>query len=122
MTTARQPHWDHDYAYGGQGELLVNGLTEGLRAGTVRVETKTKRIRDATVYVETHHDPGRTGAYLPSGVSVTTADYWAFVIDTSGCVIWVPVARLHKALRLGLGRAVEGGNSGSCPTRPAAAP
>jgi hypothetical protein len=117
LSNGRQPAFDHDYAYGRQGELLVAGLMDGIRAGSARVETKHKSIPDPLLYVETFHDPDRTGTYIPSGLSVSTADYWAFVIAETGIVVWVPTARLRRAVELRYGKPKHAGQNGSCPTR-----
>jgi hypothetical protein len=117
LSDGRQPGFDHDYQFGAQGQLLIDGLMEGIRNGSVRVETKRKSIPDLLLFVETSHDPGRTGTYIPSGLSVSTADYWAFVIAATGMVVWIPSARLRRAVELKYGTYKDAGQNGSCPTR-----
>jgi hypothetical protein len=113
--TTRQPHWDIDYAYGRQGELLVGGLLEGIRTGSLRTEVKRKRVRDLWFYVETEHNPFGRG-WEPSGIGRSTADYYAFVVDRTDAVVLVPTARIRRAIALGLGDAKEC-RDGTCPTR-----
>jgi hypothetical protein len=91
------PEFDHDYEYGHQGELVVDGLIAALKRGDVRIEDKHKSPPDANFYIEEMQDPGRRGNWKPSGVRVTTADYWAYVVADTGVIVWVPVARLLAA-------------------------
>lgn len=117
LKDGREPRFDHNYEYGHQGELLVGGLMDGIRSGSARVETKRKSIPDLLLFVETSHDPDRTGTYIPSGLSVSTADYWAIVISDTGMVVFIPTARLRRAVELRYGTYKDAGQNGSCPTR-----
>jgi hypothetical protein len=93
-----EPCWDRDYAYGRQGELQINSFLEWIASGNGRVETKRKSWIDFCVYVETHCDYGRRG-YEPSGISVTKAEAWAFVIGDTGLAVVVPTELLREALQ-----------------------
>lgn len=110
-----EPRWDRDLAYGKQGELLVGEYLDWVAAGNGRVEVKRKRNPDMNFYVEHEHDPGRRGHYCPSGISVTTADAWAFLIADTGVAIIIPTALLKD----GWARStrVKEERDGSCPTR-----
>lgn len=110
-----EPRFDRDYPYGRQGELLVDGTIAALRSGQVRVEDKRKRRPDNMFYVEFEHDPGRTGTYRPSGISTTEAELYAFVIENTGVVVFVPTVRLRAAFDRGCGKSAKE-NDGSCPT------
>lgn len=114
--TIAEPRFDHDYRYGRQGEFLVSGTIAALRDGQVQIEDKRKRRSDNQFYIELEHDPGRTGIYRPSGLSVSEAEMWAFVVSDTGCVVFVPTTRLKEAIQRGWGKDVEE-TDGSCPTR-----
>ena len=78
------PQFDIDLAYGHTGEELLESTLLGV-AGHSTIEVKTESYRHDRYYIETQHDPGRTGTYKPSGLKTTTADWWAF--NTDGCHI-----------------------------------
>ena len=98
-----EPRFDRDYAYGRQGELLVDGLLTALEHGDARVETKRKGRRDCVVYVELEQDPYRRDEWKPSGIARTAAEAWVYVVDETDVMFVIPVARIRRALELGLG-------------------
>jgi hypothetical protein len=99
MTISRaEPRWDRDLEYGNQGELLIKDFLAQVANGHGRVEVKRKSYLDHRIYVETHCDKGRTGNYQPSGISVSQADVWCFVIADTGIHIAVPSALLREML------------------------
>lgn len=114
MTRGYEPRWDHDRVYGEQGERVVESLRELGLAG--RIETKRKRYADDEFYIELQQDPGRRGAFKPSGLNTTEAEYWAYVINSSGIVVFIPVVLLRDALRAGRGTRAEE-DHGDNPTR-----
>ncbi len=91
-----QPEWDIDLSYGAEGEKTVAGL---LGLGGQCVEVKHKRRLDMGFYVETWQSPGASGDYKPSGINVTRADVWAYVIGDTGVVVLVPTVVLRAAAR-----------------------
>ena len=105
-----QPEFDLDRRYGEEGETLV----EGWRRGSVEVKHKT--YLDFKLYVELEQNPRRSGIWKPSGLRVTTADYWDFVIGDTGVVVAIPTARLRLAVARGAGRPAET-THGDNPTR-----
>lgn len=98
MNTKPEPRFDIDYAYGRQAELQIGDLLQWIASGNGRVEVKRKRILDLDFYVETHCDKGRTGHYTPSGISVTEAHVWAFVLGETGMSVLIPTEDLHAVL------------------------
>ena len=94
-----QPEWDIDAAFGDEGEQTVRAL---LNLQGARIEVKRKRVIDPQFYVETDCDPGARGEYRPSGISITRADYWAFVISDTGIAVFVPTRVLRSVLGEGL--------------------
>jgi hypothetical protein len=111
-----EPRFDIDLQYGRQGELQIADYLTWLSDGNGRIEVKRKRYLDLNFYVETHADKGRTGIYRPSGISVTTADAWAFVIAETGIALIVPTDDLRAVLDAPGTLDCEE-KDGSCPTR-----
>lgn len=118
-----ESRWDHDLPYGEDAQEYVERVVwSTLTAGRVRIEDKRKRRMDNKFYVELQQDPGRMGRYVPSGLSTSEADLWAFVIADTGVVVWVPAVRLRAAVfELGWGARRDGSDyeetDGECPTR-----
>jgi hypothetical protein len=104
------PDWDIKLAEGDIGESLVASILTGT------IEVKRKSYRDTKLYVELEHDPGRTGNYIPSGLNNNTADNWAFVVDDTRVVVFVPADRLRRYIDAGKGVPKEE-TDGDCPTR-----
>ena len=112
-----EPRFDRDYAYGHQGELLVADMLQALKDGHGRVETKTKRRLDDRIYVEIEQDPGGTDdRWKDSGLTVTEAEWWAYSINNTGMVIFIPTDLLRWARAQGAGRLVTT-TEGDNPTR-----
>jgi hypothetical protein len=115
-TGRAEPRFDIDYSYGRQGELQIGEFLEWIAKGNGQVEVKRKRYCDLYFYVETHCDKGRTGEYKPSGISVSTAKAWAFVIDDVGVSVVFSAELLHTMLDDPSTRDREEPH-GSCPTK-----
>jgi hypothetical protein len=111
-----EPRFDRDLKYGVQGELQINDFLEWVASGNAQVETKRKRYLDHKLYVETDSDPGRRGYYTPSGINVTTAALWCFVIGDTGCHVAIPTELLRQMLTDPSSRPVEE-EDGGVPTR-----
>ena len=111
-----EPRFDLDYKYGRQGELQVADFLNWLASGNGRVEVKRKRILDFELYIETECDKGRTGYFEPSGINVSEAEAYAFVVADTGISLVIPTQLLKKAIRHRSARPKEE-RDGSCPTR-----
>jgi hypothetical protein len=111
-----EPRFDIDLAYGKQAELQIADYLTWLAEGNGRIEVKRKRPLDLFFYVETENDPGRTGVYRPSGISVTTAAAWAFTIADTNISLIIPTDELRAMLTDGSTRDCAE-HDGSCPTR-----
>jgi hypothetical protein len=111
-----EPRFDIDATYGGQGELQIADYLTWLAAGNGRIEVKRKRYLDLNFYVETHCDKGRRGCFQPSGISVSTAAAWAFVIGDTGISLIIPTDELRAMLTDSSSQDREE-RDGSCPTR-----
>ncbi len=93
MTTLSS--FDLDFSFGKEGEQLVSDLlTEGKR-----IEVKRDRKWNVTgnVYIETDCFFTKSNAWAPSGLSVTEAEYWAFVLNRT--VLMLPTQILWEAVR-----------------------
>jgi len=102
--------FDVDLAHGVAAEVLMRELLFGIRRIEVKREDRAPKF--GTLYIETEHDPGARGLYRPSGLSITTADYWAFVMGAF--VLMAPTVWLREQQKAC--RPVQQPN-GSCPTR-----
>ena len=111
-----EPRFDIDVDYGRQGELQICEYLTWLANGNGRIEVKRKRYLDLNFYVETHADKGRTGVYQPSGITITTAAAWAFVIADTNISLIIPTDELRAMLDDPSSRDREE-RDGSCPTR-----
>jgi len=111
-----EPRFDIDVSYGGQGELQIGEFLTWIAAGNGRVEVKRKRYLDLNFYVETQCDKGRRGEYAPSGISVSTASAWAFVIGDLGLSLIFPTDLLRQMLDDPSTKDTEE-RDGSCPTK-----
>jgi hypothetical protein len=102
-----EPRFDLDYEYGRDGELMFGDVVRAIGRGELSVEVKRKRKPDGLFYVEFEQNPYDRGSWKPSGVRVSTADYWAFVVASTGVVLLVPRSRLVAAYRHHVGRVAE---------------
>ena len=75
----KQSDFDLDFAYGREAELLVEDiLTGGL---TVEVKRDRRWVLSGNLYIETAFYSRATDRWVESGLMVTKADRWAFVIE-----------------------------------------
>lgn len=116
VTGRAEPRFDIDYKYGHKGEVHVAELLENIASGNGRVEVKRKRYVDMYFYVETHCDKGRTGVFAPSGISVSTADAWVFVLADTGMSVVFPAETLRVMLDDASSQDRQE-DDGNCPTR-----
>lgn len=102
----RQPDFDLDFRRGQQGELFAERIIEGLRGGLVEVKRDDAAIQTGRLYIETDCRTARmAGMYEPSGIRVSKADFWAYVVGEG--LIVVPTQLLRDIL--------PGLSSASCP-------
>lgn len=77
--------FDLDFQYGVEGEALVSKLL--LDNKTVEVKRDRKWKETGNVYVETRCFYQRSQSWEPSGLSVTKAGYWAFVLEDNVLIV-----------------------------------
>lgn len=85
--------WDIDLRDGQAGEKTVAKL---LSAETVEVKTDRRWYQTGNVYIEMQCWYQTEQAYCPSGINVTKASHWAFVLED--VVMIVPIGILKRAV------------------------
>lgn len=91
---AKNSSFDLDFSYGRKGEQLVEELLTG--GYTVEVKRDRKWAITNNLYIETDCYFQKSQQWEPSGLNVTTAEYWAFVLE--GSVMLVPTDTLRHAV------------------------
>ena len=93
--------WDLDFKFGVEGENLVANL---LSVDTVEVK-RDKRWKDTgNLYIETDCWYNRSNTWAESGLSVSKASHWAFVLED--LVLFVKIEDLKAVVKL-KGRPIE---------------
>lgn len=85
--------WDLDYRDGLVGESKIADL---LHLDTVEVKTDRRWKDTSNLYIETECWYVGNETWKPSGVRVSEATHWAFVLEDS--VLIVPLHRLKEAV------------------------
>jgi hypothetical protein len=93
--------FDLDYGYGLQGENLVDALLRG--ANTVEVKRDRRWWDTGNIFIETECYFQTSQSWEQSGLSVTRAEYWAFVLESG--VILIPTNHVKYAVKI-FGRAI----------------
>jgi hypothetical protein len=98
-----QSDWDLDLSFGKAGEIQVNEL---LTASIETVEVKRDRRWKETknLYIEMSCFSEKINSWYLSGLSITKASHWAFVLED--IVLIVPTDKLKKIVEL-KGRKIE---------------
>ena len=92
MTTLSS--FDLDFRYGYAGEQLVEELlTDGK---TVEVKRDRRWHETGNLYIEVECWYNTTQSWQASGIAVTEADYWAFVLEES--VLMIPTINVIQAI------------------------
>lgn len=97
----KESSWDLDYRDGKKGEDTVAHL---LAVETVEVKTDRRWKETGNVYIETQCFYQNSQSWEPSGINVTKASHWAFVLDD--LVVVIPTERLRKIV-LSYGRPID---------------
>ena len=94
------PHFDTDLARGLVGENLIEQLPELIKLGKVEVKTDYRAIETGNFYIETrqYSMPDASDQRL-SGINVTQAESWAFVIPQTMAVYLIATDELKNLLR-----------------------
>lgn len=89
----KNSNWDLDLRDGELGESKVADL---LSLDTVEVKTDRRWKETGNVYIETECYYVSDNSWKPSGVRVSKATHWAFVLEDS--VVMIPLHRLQQAI------------------------
>ena len=111
-----EPRFDIDFSYGNVGERLRETHYAWIMDGSGKVEVKRNRYLDLHLYVEQSCNKGRGGCYEPSGINVTEAEVWDYVIADTGICLSIPTRTLRRAMN-GLGAQAAEEEDGDNPTR-----
>lgn len=94
-TNGYQPYFDIDMQVGAQAELFVAHIIDSLSSrGVVEVKYDDRYLDTGNVYVE--YECQRRDGWKPSGIAITKAPFWAFVLgmDTFCFVIATDTLKL----------------------------
>ena len=86
--------FDLDFRYGYAGEQLVEELLTNGK--TVEVKRDRKWHETGNLYIEVECWYTSTQSWQDSGIKVTEADYWAFVLEES--VLMIPTINVIRAI------------------------
>ena len=86
--------FDLDFRYGYAGEQLVEELLTNGK--TVEVKRDRKWHETGNLYIEVECWYNNTQSWQASGIAVTEADYWAFVLEES--VLMIPTLNVIQAI------------------------
>lgn len=89
----KDSNWDLDLRAGLLGESVVADI---LKADTVEVKTDRRWYETGNLYIETECYYKSSNSWEPSGIAVSKATHWAFVLEDS--VLIVPTFRLKEAI------------------------
>ena len=94
--------FDLDYSFGLEGENLVNELLTGGK--TVEVKRDRKWWDIGNIFIEVQCWYNASKSWEDSGLTVSKADYWAFVLESG--VIIVPINHVKYAVKV-FGKRIE---------------
>ncbi len=86
--------FDLDFRYGYAGEQLVEELLTNGK--TVEVKRDRRWHETGNLYIEVECWYNSTQSWQASGIAVTEADYWAFVLEES--VLMIPTINVIRAI------------------------
>ncbi len=86
--------FDLDFRYGYAGEQLVEELLTNGK--TVEVKRDRRWHETGNLYIEVECWYNSTQSWQASGIAVTEADYWAFVLEES--VLMIPAINVIQAI------------------------
>lgn len=93
------PSFDADFSRGSFGEDLINSMPAMFQESKIEVKTDYRAIETGNFFVEYQQQNVRSFNWKPSGINVSTADYWAFVIPQNFAVYIISRKGLVELLR-----------------------
>lgn len=116
-----QAEWDAQYAIGLMGEGMSDELFRTLLGGNtdIRVEVKTQPEFHNTGNLYVEYQQGGPGNWRQSGIGITEADMWNFVLPKTGVMLVVPIELVREEARRArdAGRVGEAKRKNDMPTR-----
>lgn len=111
-----EPEFDIDYEYGRQGELFFQSIRKAMQEDRVEVKRDGRFAETGNLYVE--FACLRRGTWTPSGIAVSTAEAWSFVLGDSEVALTLSTDLLKDICRMAYrqGRIAEE-KDGSHPTK-----
>jgi len=111
-----EPEFDIDYEYGRQGELFVTSIRKAMQEDRVEVKRDGRFADTGNLYVE--FACRKRAGWAPSGIAVSTAEAWSFVLGDSEVALTLSTDLLKDVCRMAYrqGRVAEQTN-GSHPTK-----
>lgn len=94
--TGYEPRFDFDVRRGQVGEEYVGTILEKIASDSIEVKTDYGANRTGNLFVE-YEQETRQGNWVPSGISTSEAEYWAFAFRDG--VIFVTLERLKQICR-----------------------
>lgn len=89
----KNSNWDLDLRAGELGEQKIADL---LSADTIEVKTDRRWVETGNLYIETECFYQSTQSWEPSGLRISKATHWAFLIEDS--ILIIPLERLKEAV------------------------
>ncbi len=98
MMMVKNSNWDLDYSLGKEGEDMVDAAVKGIVSGTIEVKRDMKWIDTGNLYIETECFYRASNSWEPSGLSVTKASHWAFVL--ANLILIIPIDELKTVVEV----------------------
>jgi hypothetical protein len=89
----KDSNWDLDYRDGLLGESKIADL---LHLDTVEVKTDRRWLQTGNIYIETECFYQTDNEWKPSGIRVSQASHWGFVLEDT--ILIVPMYRLKEII------------------------
>lgn len=86
--------WDIDFKEGQYSEELVQNLLNG--KSTVEVKRDLRWRETGNLYIETEQFSDYYQKWIPSGLTISKADFWAFQLDS--LILFVERNKLREAV------------------------
>lgn len=95
-----EPHFDLDFSRGKVGEDLVGTFLQALEGSRIEVKTDYRVMETGNVYIETwqYHKEDASDK-KPSGINVTTAEYWVFASPVGAGFICISTKALKELIK-----------------------
>jgi hypothetical protein len=90
-----EPNFDLDLEYGKQGELFVQDVADAIKAQRVEIKRDARWHETGNLFVE-FKCLKYSGSWEPSGIAITNALLYAFVLGDTETAIFIPTALLKE--------------------------